>query len=160
MSNPVIRRVLAISTICTVGLPLSGCATTQRSSVSARSEIIAVVNGLFDAMHARDEAAMLGAFTEQVAMTSIDPERGVRTTVGAPDAFINSIIEAQGELIERMWNAEVRIDGDMATVWAPYDFHIGDTFSHCGYDAMQLVRSEGVWRIVSVAYTRRTEGCE
>ena len=62
--------------------------------------------------------------------------------------------------VERMWNPEVRIDGDLATLWAPYDLHYGGEFSHCGIDAFQLVRGEDRrWRIVSVAYTRRTTGC-
>ena len=29
-----------------------------------------------------------------------------------------------------MWDPEVQVDGDIAALWAPYDFHIGGRFSH------------------------------
>jgi hypothetical protein len=59
-----------------------------------------------------------------------------------------------------MWDPEVRIDGPMATLWAPYDFHRSGEFSHCGVDAFQLALKEDGWRIVSIIYTVRRLGCE
>jgi hypothetical protein len=48
----------------------------------------------------------------------------------------------------------------MAMAWVPYSFFLGDTFSHCGVNAMLLVRSrEGQWRIQSILDTRRKEDC-
>jgi membrane carboxypeptidase/penicillin-binding protein len=56
-------------------------------------------------------------------------------------------------------DVEVRVDGPLATVWTYYDFFAGGEFSHCGYDAMQLLKVRGDWKIVALADTRRTEGC-
>src|SRR5256885_3716182 len=47
-------------------------------------------------------------------------------------------VDTATQFRERMWNPEVRIDGGIATLWTPYDFHVGPRFSHCGYDAFQL----------------------
>ena len=58
-----------------------------------------------------------------------------------------------------MWNPEVRIDGAIATLWTPYDFHIGVRFSHCGYDAFQLARGERGWYVTAITYTVRPAPC-
>lgn len=58
-----------------------------------------------------------------------------------------------------MWSAEVRIDGGLATLWAPYEFHLGERFSHCGIDAFQFVREGGAWKMIAITFTRRTTGC-
>ena len=51
------------------------------------------------------------------------------------------------------------MSGSLATVWAAYDFHFGQTFSHCGVDAVQLLRTAQGWRIMSIADTFVREGC-
>ena len=52
------------------------------------------------------------------------------------------------------------MSGTLATVWADYDFHFGKTFSHCGVDAVQLLKTAEGWKIVSIADTFVREGCE
>ena len=93
-------------------------------------------------------------------MTRVTSNAAPMVRLGSPDAFINSIVNAPAEPRERMWDPEVRIDGDLATLWAPYDFHLGDRFSHCGVDALQLVRTDAGWRIASIAYTVHREDCD
>ena len=75
--------------------------------------------------------------------------------------FVTAIAGAPpGRLLdERTYNPEVRIDANLATVWAEYDFYLGDQFSHCGVDQMTLVRTAAGWKIVALADTRRREGC-
>jgi hypothetical protein len=60
---------------------------------------------------------------------------------------------------ERIWDPEVRIDGDVAQVWAYYTFHRNATFSHCGVDAFMLLKVGGEWKITQLADSRRTTGC-
>jgi hypothetical protein len=52
-----------------------------------------------------------------------------------------------------MWNPEVRVRGDIATIWTPDDFWIDGEFSHCGTDSFHLIRSPEGWRITSGLYT-------
>ena len=72
-------------------------------------------------------------------------------------AFMAS--DTRGPWIERAWSPEVRIRGTLATVWAEYDFHFGQTPSHCGVDAVQLLKTPGGWKIVSIADTYEPTGC-
>ena len=46
-----------------------------------------------------------------------------------------------------------------ATIWAEYDFYLGDQFSHCGVDVMWLAKLATGWKIIALSDTRRREGC-
>lgn len=123
--------------------------------------VVKVVERLFDAMRGSDSAKARSTFHPAAQLI------GTYTRDGAPQVRINSIdafIEALGTphdqvWDERIWDVEVRMDGGLATVWTPYAFYLGDTFSHCGVDAFQLARGQDGWKIVSLADTRSHDGC-
>ena len=138
-------------------------ASTVSTAVSAadREAVIAAVEALFAAMRTRDTSAIRAAFTPGAQLVSI------RTVPGAPArlqtqplaAFMTSIGRASEELVERMWDPRVEVAGDIASLWAPYDFRIGGNFSHCGHDAVHLVRTAEGWKIAGITYTVITTGC-
>jgi hypothetical protein len=136
-----------------------GCAHARsRGMDPARESIIRAVEDLFAGMRARDTTALRRLLTPEAHFTSAVYAEG-RTVIRSQsvDAFIASIARPGPPLVERMWDPEARIDGDVASVWAPYDFHIGNTFSHCGHDGFQLVRRDGAWRISAITSTVRTD---
>jgi len=61
---------------------------------------------------------------------------------------------------ERITFDLVKIDGELAMVWAPYKFYLGEKFSHCGVDAFQLVKINNNWKIQYLIDTRRRQGCD
>jgi len=61
---------------------------------------------------------------------------------------------------ERITFGTVNIDGDLASVWAPYEFYLGDKFSHCGVDVFQLLKTADGWKIIYIVDTRRKDNCE
>jgi hypothetical protein len=58
---------------------------------------------------------------------------------------------------ERIYDPLVRIDHDLALVWAPFDFLVDGKVDHCGTDLFNLVRTDGQWVIASVADTGRKD---
>jgi Putative lumazine-binding len=56
---------------------------------------------------------------------------------------------------ERIHDPLVRIDNDLAVVWAPFEFVVDGKVDHCGTDLFNLIRTEGKWLIASVADTGR-----
>ena len=60
---------------------------------------------------------------------------------------------------ERIWDARVTVQGNLAQVWAPYDFHLDGKLSHCGIDSFSLVRKADGWRVAGVSYTVQKAGC-
>lgn len=143
---------------------LASAALSTAASAAARAQsaehdaAYGVVTRLFDAMRARDTVAMRATFVPNASMQTLTPS-GVRFE--PVDGWISSVGRAPMgvELDERLANAVVHIDADLASIWVDYWFFAGDRFSHCGVDAFLLARQSGTWRIYSVVDTRRTQGC-
>jgi len=53
----------------------------------------------------------------------------------------------------------IKIDGDLACVWAPYKFYLGDQFSYCGVDVFQLMRTADGWKVIYIMDTERKDNC-
>lgn len=141
--------------------PAVAAAFADAQRTGAEGEVLAVVQRLFDAMRAKDTAAMAAVFDRDARLVGMRPGRDsavVQRLTGADfAAFVAR--DTRAPWIERAWSPEVRINGTLATVWAEYDFHFGSTFSHCGVDAVQLLRTAAGWKIMSIADTFVREGC-
>jgi len=101
-------------------------------------------------------------FDPEARLVSTDQRDGqpvVRVTPA--DGFVAAVGRPHDAVWdERIWDTEVKIDGNLASVWTRYAFYLGDRFSHCGVDAFHLVKRADGWKIVDLADTRRREGCE
>jgi hypothetical protein len=94
-------------------------------------------------------------------LTGVSMREGTPTLTAIPmDQFISSVGSRPPGTNERIYRPEVRIDGDLATVWTFYTLHAGERFVHCGIDAFQLLRMGADWKIVNVSDTRRTTNCD
>jgi hypothetical protein len=58
---------------------------------------------------------------------------------------------------ERIHDAVVHVDGDVATVWAPFEFLVDGKVDHCGRDIVNLVRTDGRWVIASIEDNARSD---
>jgi hypothetical protein len=112
--------------------------------------VIAAAQALFDAMWALDPVAFRDSMVPDGFLMAVGPDNSRRTS---RDDFAARIGDQTRPMIERMWEPEVRIDGPVATLWAPYDFYSGLEFSHCGTDSFQLAKTTEGWKIVMVSYT-------
>ena len=130
----------------------------EAQTVGDTTAITGVVTKLFDAMRSRDTTTMRALFVPNASMQSL---RDSAVTFDKIDGWIAGVARApQGVVLdERLGPQQVRIDGNLATVWVDYWFFVGPRFSHCGVDAFQLARINGAWKIFSVVDTRRTTGC-
>ena len=67
---------------------------------------------------------------------------------------------SDSQFTERYWDEELLISDALAIFWAPYDFHIDGEFSHCGIDALNLIKIDGEWKIGHAMWTIQRPGCE
>ena len=146
-----------------IGLAAAGALGAQAPASSDEREVLAVVQRMFDAMRAKDTAAMQSTFHASARLVGMraGPNGGapVVQVLSATDFVARMGGDTRGKWIERGWEPQVRVSGTLATVWAEYDFHFGTTFSHCGVDAVQLLRTSDGWKIMSIADTYVREGC-
>lgn len=125
--------------------------------------VMAVIGRLFDAMRAADSSAARSVFHPQARLVTVSSRQGQpRITVeSSVDAFVGAVGSPRATIWdERIFNEKISVDGALASVWVDYTFWLGERFSHCGVDHFLLVRVDDVWQIISLADTRRTEGCE
>ena len=119
-----------------------------------RRAVLEVVQRFFDSLAKKDMAAMQALVLPgtQVTTSRTTPEGvGIRRRTVEED--VKAIPASRDALLERMWNPTVLVQGRIATVWTPYDFHRNGKFSHSGTDVFILLKTPEGWRIVSMAYT-------
>jgi hypothetical protein len=76
------------------------------------------------------------------------------------DSFVKAIGTPHSAVYdERIAFGDIKIDGDLASFWAPYKFYLGDKFSHCGVDVFQLMKTTDGWKIIYIVDTRRKDNC-
>jgi len=112
-------------------------------------------------MRTRDTALLSQAFDSTGRLVSVSARGTPSVSLLPPSQFGASIARAPAGDVwnERIYDPEVRIDGNVAQVWAYYTFHRNTTFSHCGIDAFMLAKVGSTWKITQLADSRRTEGC-
>lgn len=149
------RTLFTVLSLIAIAMTAPAAASAQQSEEQAVKD---VVKKVFDGMRARDTVMMKQTFAPGMRMYGIgqngiagmDPAGWLRSVGSAPAGTV---------IDEVLHDVEVRVDGPLAMVWTYYDLFVGDDFIHCGYDAFTLMKTQGEWKIVSVADTRRKENC-
>jgi hypothetical protein len=150
-----LRSIIAAALLATLTVP-------AQAQDADRNAVLATVQKVFDAMRTRDTALLRQAFDTSARLAGVSTRGGPATIrLTAPAAFGAAIANAPAGDVwnERIWDPDVRIDGDVAQVWAYYTFHRNKTFSHCGVDAFMLLKVGSDWKITQLADSRRTTGC-
>lgn len=143
--------------IGTAALLLALCAALPATADESeeRLAIMNAVQALFDAMAARDGDAVAKVLVPEGRFVVVDRAEGAVTHAAIDHAdFVERVTTSEVVLLERTWDPEVRIDGDIASYRARYDFHAGGEYSHCGVDLFTLVRAPAGWRITGGTFTR------
>ncbi|WP_251040508.1 nuclear transport factor 2 family protein [Chryseobacterium sp. ISL-6] len=126
---------------------------------SENKEIEKPIRDLFSAMKNADPDLLKSTFAETAVLQTIT-KGGVVKTDSIND-FISTISKAsKGDLDERIIVESINVDGELASVFTPYQFYYKGKFSHCGANSFQLVKQNDKWKIQYIIDTRRKENCE
>lgn len=138
-----------------LGLTVVGivAAPARGQEIDQREAVLAVAEAALEAITQEDMAAVADLFLDEAvtfAVTADGMDIDLRTmSVGDWRAMTPA-----ADLVERGFDAEVRVAGPVANVWLPYDFYIDGALSHCGVDVFTLLRTELGWRIAGLTFTR------
>ena len=152
--------LLLVALLLRPAAPAQAQSTTD--STAARDAVLAVVDQLFEGMRAGDSTAVRAVFDDGARMQSIGQEGGTPSLrTGSVDRFVEAVGRPHDAVWdERIWDPVVQTDGPMAMAWTPYAFYLGDTLSHCGVNAIHLIRRGDAWKVFYLVDTRREDGCE
>lgn len=118
--------------------------------------VLTPIHAMFDGMSKRDAAAIKAPTLAGGTMVLM--RDGKPTQMTFEDFAVRVGKPGKAQIEERIHDPLVRIDNDLAVVWAPFDFLVDGKVDHCGTDLFNLVRVDGKWLIASVADTG-TKAC-
>lgn len=147
-------KKIGISTVC--------CMMMMTALVGQEAAIRARVEAMFNAMYARDTAAMRTCFVPAATLYtySYDSKGHPRAKGESINDFIRGVtLIGEAKLEERLMSWQILIDEGIASVWTPYAFYFEDKFSHCGVNSFQLMNEQGDWKITQITDTRRKGNC-
>ena len=123
-----------------------------------KKEILAVIDQFMLAVNTKDKSIFDSVSYQgiQRVVTLVDQDE-VNTTVYDNDKLLTRLKDIEEDFRERYWDAVVLTDGNIASVWAPYDFFSNGKFSHCGVDLFYLVKENKEWKIAHFGYTRNKQ---
>jgi hypothetical protein len=135
---------------------------TTFAQQSATDGIKLSINTMFDAMRKGDSTLLKSVFAKEMILQSVSTNKEGKSVISTDSA--NDFAKAIGTphnmvYDERIAYGDIKIDGDLASVWAPYKFYLGDKFSHCGVDVFSLMKTAGGWKIIYIVDTRRKDNC-
>jgi hypothetical protein len=136
--------------------------TVKAQQITEEEEVKTTIKLLFDGMRNADTTAAAKAFAPKAIMPSIAKTKDEKFTIHTESVanFMKSIATPHSEKYdERIVFTKILIDQNLASVWTDYKFYVGNTFSHCGVNSFQLLRTEEGWKIIYVIDTRRKNNC-
>ena len=152
------RRILTtlplLAALCPLALHAAASADTPADTADEQA-VLAPIQAMFAGMSARDAAAIKKPTMPGGVMVLM--RDGKPTQMTFEDFATRVGKPGKQQIEEKIHDPLVRIDNDLAVVWAPFDFLIDGKVSHCGTDLFNLVRQDGEWRIASVADTSRND---
>ncbi|MBN8852337.1 MAG: hypothetical protein BGO55_01150 [Sphingobacteriales bacterium 50-39] len=130
---------------------------------SGQDSVRAAINLLFTAMKNADSAQLVSAFDDSAVLQTIVMDSNGKVT--ARSYPVTEFAQAIGRLPKGAADEQIHIealkmDGPLAMVWAPYHFYYNGTLLHCGVDSFQLIRVNGVWKILYIVDTRKKGICD
>ena len=125
---------------------------------TSEKEIIKPIENLFQAMKSADSLGVKNAFSGSAIMQTFGKNQEIRTD--KVEDFAKQVGSSKvGDLDERFTISKILVDGNMASVWVPYQFYYKGNFSHCGVNSFQLAKINNEWKIQYIIDTRRKDNC-
>ena len=120
-----------------------------------KEDILKVIDIFMTAVNSKDKSIFDSVSYKgiQRIVTLVDQDK-VITAVYDNDTLLEGLKDVEESFRERYWDAAVLTEGNIASVWAPYDFFSNGKFSHCGVDLFYLVKENKEWKIAHFGYTR------
>ena len=137
---------------------LASISVQAKDTYSApQREALGAVDALFAAMAKHDVDASRRLILPGASFVVVLPDGTVK--IESDTGYLDKLGKHKEAFRERIWDARVTVQGNLAQVWAPYDFHLDGKLSHCGIDSFSLARNADGWRVAGVSYTVQKVGC-
>jgi Putative lumazine-binding len=135
--------------ILALAIPAMGAA--GQAPPPQASPILAPIDAMFQGMTQRDAAAIKAAAIPGAVLVLMRDGKPNQMTI---EAFAERVGKpGKTHIEERIHDPLVRVDHDLAMVWAPFEFLVDGQPDHCGTDLFNLVQTDGKWLVAGIADT-------
>ena len=142
-----LSRQLSYASFVIGTIALSIPTTSAQAATPDEQAVLAPINAMFDGMAKRDAAAIKEPTLPGGTMVLMRDGKPTQMTF---EAFAERVGKpGTSQIAERIHDPLVRIDNDLAVVWAPFEFLVNGKVDHCGTDLFNLIREDGKWLIAA-----------
>jgi hypothetical protein len=151
--HPALLRAV-LSAACAIAMLLSIAPTATAASAEEKA-VLAAFQAMLDGLGKRDKAAMLTQLLPGGSATLMRNGKPVQMTF---EALTDRLSQPGNETHEeRIREPLIRVDGNVAIIWAPFEFLLNGKVDHCGRDIVTLVRVDERWLIATIGDNSRTD---
>ncbi|WP_431166880.1 nuclear transport factor 2 family protein [Tenacibaculum halocynthiae] len=127
-------------------------------------EIKETINTFFKGLHNGDSTVIKSTLHTSIKIqtTSVNKEGKKILKTETKNQLLRAIASKKVSDIyfEKLLSYTIKVDGNLASVWTPYEFYYNGKFSHCGANSFQLFNNNGKWKIIYLVDMRRRNNCK
>lgn len=121
------------------------------------------IETFFEGLHKGDSTLVSSTLnsTTNIQTTFTDKEGKKVLVTESKAKLLTNIANKKPEhtYLEKLVSWDIKVDGNLASVWTPYEFYLNGKFSHCGANSFQLFNNNGKWEIIYLVDMRRRNNC-
>ncbi|GFD71562.1 hypothetical protein KUL156_34060 [Alteromonas sp. KUL156] len=131
---------------------------------SEKKDIKKTIETFFEGLHKGDSTLVSSTLNSTINIqTTFTNKEGKKVLVTeSKSKLLANIANKKPEhtYLERLVSWDIKVDGNLASVWTLYEFYLNDKFSHCGANSFQLFNNNGKWEIIYLVDMRRRNNCK
>ncbi|KAF9659488.1 nuclear transport factor 2 family protein [Tenacibaculum sp. Mcav3-52] len=131
---------------------------------SEKKVIKKTIETFFEGLHKGDSTLVSSTLNSTINIqTTFTNKEGKKVLVTeSKSKLLANIANKKPEhtYLERLVSWDIKVDGNLASVWTLYEFYLNDKFSHCGANSFQLFNNNGKWEIIYLVDMRRRNNCK
>lgn len=125
---------------------------------SQEKEVQKSIDDFFVGLNSKDTTAIRKQCYKSVIVQTIHKtKQGNQLKTDNFNNFLISIsmIPVEVKIEEKILEYKIEVDGNLAHVWAPYEFYVDGNLSHKGVNSFTLYKEDFNWQIIYIIDTRR-----
>ena len=145
-------------------LLVSSSVVKAQQEEKEKQAIKKVIETFFEGLHKGDSTIMKKTLHAEIKIQTTATNREgqkLLKTEERQQLLVNIARKKPSDVyLEKLLSYDIKVDGNLASVWTPYEFYFNGKFSHCGANSFQLFNNNGTWEIIYLVDMRRRGNCK
>lgn len=154
------KKIIALMLLLSISI------TSYSQKVDQEKAVKTTIENFFKGFHKGDTLLLKKTIHKDlIAQTTFTTQKGDKVLKSTPNVYktlmdFSKKVKPTDDYDEKIMSYKILVDGNLASVWTPYEFYNKGKFSHCGVNSFQLFNNNGNWEIIYLIDTRRRTSCK